>query len=239
MSYALGLTNAEILARRNFSSEEALKAEEIISRRISGEPLQYIIGEADFYGRDFRVGGGVLIPRRDTETLIEGVKKIFRSDEAFCFADWGTGSGCIAVTILLEFPKSRGSMIEISPDALKYARENARRYGVVERVCESEAFDVIVSNPPYIPTGEIGGLMREVRDFEPLNALDGGSDGMKCYREVMTFAERTLKRGGCVVLEAGSLKQAEELERLNDDFFVDGKIFDDGNFPRCLIMRRV
>lgn len=238
LSYALGMTNAEILARAEFSREESRRIDEIISRRVKGEPLQYILGEADFYGRDFHVGDGVLIPRHDTETLIEGVKRIFPNDETFCFADWGTGSGCLAVTILLEFPKSKGQMIEISPDALRYARDNASRYGVDDRLCVSGTFDLIVSNPPYIPTSEINGLMREVRDFEPITALDGGDDGMKFYREVMTFAERTLKRGGYVILEMGSLSQVEEVGKLSDEFFVDGKIFDDGNFPRCLILRR-
>ncbi|MBQ6982911.1 MAG: peptide chain release factor N(5)-glutamine methyltransferase, partial [Synergistaceae bacterium] len=100
-SHALGVGSAEILARAEFSGDEERRIDALISRRVSGEPLQYILGEADFYGRDFAVGKGVLIPRHDTETLIEGVKKVFRKDEIFRFLDWGTGSGCIAITILL------------------------------------------------------------------------------------------------------------------------------------------
>ena len=111
-SHALGVGSAEIFARAEFSGNDERRIEALISRRISGEPLQYILGEADFYGRDFAVGKGVLIPRHDTETLIEGVKKVFRKDEIFRFLDWGTGSGCIAITILLEFPKSEGCMID-------------------------------------------------------------------------------------------------------------------------------
>ena len=240
-SHALGAGNAEILAKAEFSSDEARRIDALISRRISGEPLQYILGEADFCGRDFAVGTGVLIPRHDTETLIEGVKKVFRKDERFRFLDWGTGSGCIAITILLEFPKSEGCMIDTSPDALKYARENLRRYGVECRAEIEEAagdFGLIVSNPPYIPSCEIPGLMREVRDFEPNSALDGGEDGMKFYREIFELAMTRLKRGGYMILETGNLRQLKEIEEYSEEFVSEGEIFDGGNFPRCVIMRR-
>ena len=128
-AHALGLSTTQILARKEFSQNEIEKINSLISRREAGEPLQYIMGEADFYGRDFIVGEGVLIPRHDTETLIEGVKKYFAPEEKFSFLDFGTGSGCIAITILLEFKNSFAYMIEKSDKALTFAKKNLERYG--------------------------------------------------------------------------------------------------------------
>ena len=240
IGHALKIGNAEILLRDEFSHDEELRINALISRRINREPLQYILGEADFYGRDFEVGKGVLIPRHDTETLIDGVKECFSRDEAFTFLDWGTGSGCIAVTILLEFPKSEGVMLDVSPDALNYARKNLTRYQLDERATFSVTgnFDLIISNPPYIPSCEIDGLMRDVRDFEPRNALDGGHDGMKFYREIFTLAINTLKHGGYIIFETGNLQQVNEIENYAG-FKAVNKIFDTGNFPRCIILRRL
>ena len=240
MSHAIGATHTQLLARDSFTDDEAGKIEAVISRRVSGEPLQYILGVADFYGRDFAVGPGVLIPRHDTETLIDGVKKVFAHDEAFRFLDWGTGSGCLAVTILLEFPNASGAAVDVSGEALSYARENAERWGVVDRAEFGDnggEFALIVSNPPYIPSCEIAGLQREIRDFEPTLALDGGHDGMRYYRELQGLAMMRLKRGGYLVLEAGDLGQVRELCGM-EGFTLAGKILDGGNFPRCIIMRR-
>ena len=240
-AHALGVGSAGVLARGTFSPDEAARVDAVISRRISGEPLQYILGEADFYGRDFAVGSGVLIPRHDTETLIDGVKGCFARDEAFRFVDWGTGSGCIAITILLEFPNAEGVMVDVSTDAMSYARRNVERYGLAGRaeICGNVSgdFSLIVSNPPYIPSDEIAGLMRDVRDYEPALALDGGHDGMDCYREILTLAVERLKPGGYIVLEAGNMRQVEELEG-SGDFEACGRVYDTGNFPRCLILRR-
>ena len=237
--HALKIGSAEIFSRAEFSPDESRRIDALISRRINHEPLQYILGEADFYGRDFHVGQGVLIPRHDTETLIDGVKEIFSRDDSFTFLDWGTGSGCIAATVMLEFPKSRGFVHDISNDALKYARENLMRYGVHDRAefGTDGDFDLIISNPPYIPSCEIGGLMNEVRNFEPHTALDGGHDGMTFYREIVALALKTLKHGGYIIFEAGNLKQVDEIETFGG-FQAVGKIFDTGNFPRCIILRR-
>ena len=231
IGHALKIGNAEIFSRDEFSHDEELRIDALISRRINREPLQYILGEADFYGRDFEVGKGVLIPRHDTETLIDGVKECFSRDEAFTFLDWGTGSGCIAVTILLEFPKSEGVMLDVSPDALNYARKNLTRYQLDERATFSVTgnFDLIISNPPYIPSCEIDGLMRDVKDFEP---------GMKFYREIFTLAINTLKLGGYIIFETGNLQQVNEIENYAG-FKAVNKIFDTGNFPRCIILRRL
>ena len=239
-AHALGIDTAGILARAEFSQDETQRINALISRRVNHEPLQYIIGEADFYGRDFYVGKGVLIPRHDTETIIDGVKQCFQRDDTFRFLDWGTGSGCIGATILLEFPNSRGVMLDVSDKALSFAHENLKRYCLNDRADfkVSGEFDLIVSNPPYIPSGEINGLMREVRDFEPITALDGGIDGMTFYREILALAFNNLKSGGYIILETGNFSQLQEIETFRG-FQKAGRVYDTVNFPRCVILRRI
>ena len=132
-SCALGLSSSQIMAREKFSDGEIEKINSLIERRKNHEPLQYIMGVADFYGRDFEVGPGVLIPRHDTETLIEAAKKYFSPEKKFTFLDWGTGSGCIAITLLLEFKNSFAVMLEKSHDAIYYAKKNLERFNLKDR----------------------------------------------------------------------------------------------------------
>ena len=264
--YALSEDTAHIIARREFSPEEAAKIEKVIARREAGEPLQYITGVADFYGRDFHVGFGVLIPRHDTETLIQAVVKHFARYEAFTFTDWGTGSGCIAVSILLEFPKTYAYLVEASPDARRYAEMNLRQYGLTDRAefvadgdvhCRTDGAEFVadgdvhcrtdgakfsqtlpkctltISNPPYIPTGEINGLMKSVREYEPVTALDGGDDGMNFYREIFAKAD-----SDCIILETGNIKQVHALKTMADKYICCDEVRDAGNFPRCLVFTR-
>lgn len=241
IAHALGLSTSQVLARSEFTSEEAAKVESVIVRRENGEPMQYITGEADFYGRDFRVGQGVLIPRHDTEALITGVMKQFARDEAFTFIDWGTGSGCIALTLLLEFPNAYTYMLDISSTAREFARINIERYGLSERAKllatpANLKADVIVSNPPYIPTDEIVSLMRSVRDFEPHTALDGGTDGLRFYGEIFALAVNVGSE--YVFLETGSINQVQSLKTLSSEYYCCDEVLDDGNFPRCLTFKR-
>lgn len=238
-AFALGLNTSQVLARKEFTPEEAAKIDAVIARREAGEPLQYIMGMADFMGRDFCVGPGVLIPREDTAMLIEGVRRCVGNDEAFTFVDWGTGSGCIAVTLLLEFPRAYGYMVEASSEAAKFARINLERYDLTHRAEFTDMIPnckLLVSNPPYIPSGEIDGLMREVRDYEPHSALDGGIDGLKFYREIISLADRS--ECEFVVLEIGGMEQREFLRSASRKFEVSDEILDGGNFPRCIVLRR-
>ena len=241
-AHALGVSTSEILSRKNFSDEEEKKIRELLSRREVGEPLQYIMGQADFYGRDFFVGPGVLIPRHDTETLIEAAKKIFPPEKNFSFLDWGTGSGCIAITLLLEFKNSRGVMLEQSPEALNYAEKNLQRYGLEDRASLNDSstkiFDLIISNPPYIPSHEIDSLMPEVKNYEPRLALDGGEDGMNFYRLILSQARRILKPEGFIIFELGDLNQYRAFKNSGGEFLFAGEIFDGGNFPRAIILRK-
>lgn len=240
-AFALGMSTSEVFARKSFSPEEEAKIDEVLSRRENGEPLQYIMGIADFGGRDFRVGTGVLIPRADTLTVIEGVRRCVGRDDEFRFVDWGTGSGCVAVSLLLEYPGAYGYMVERSVEAAEFARVNLEHYGLTARaeiVSNADGLRncrVLVSNPPYIPSGEIAGLMREVRDFEPREALDGGADGMKYYRELIALAEGM--KPEFMVLEVGSLKQVEFLRKASQEFALTEEILDDGGFPRSVVLK--
>ena len=245
ISHALGVSHSNILVKEEFSRDECAKIDDLISRRINGEPLQYIIGEADFYGRDFHVGTGVLIPRRDTETLIEAMKFFAGHDESFCFADWGTGSGCIAITIMLEFMNSYAYMIEQSKDAITYANHNLERYNLTHRAkIISRLEDItrkcrfIISNPPYIPSCEINGLMKTVRDYEPLSALDGGHDGMNFYRLIMNHSLRVLDDDGYIIFETGNMNQIHALESVSENFVFVREFYDENQFPRCIALRR-
>ncbi|HOC81569.1 MAG: Release factor glutamine methyltransferase [Synergistetes bacterium ADurb.Bin155] len=193
---------------------------EALERRAAREPLQYITGVCEFMGRTFRVGPGCLVPRPETELLVLESSKYFREGT---FLDWGTGSGCIAASILLENPESRCVAVDGSPRAIAWAWRNFKERGLLGRclLCHSPSFEripmppggfgMIVSNPPYIPTGVIPGLMPEVSRYEPLCALDGGDDGSDHYRSLARWARTALAPGGALIVEMGSDEQAEEL----------------------------
>ena len=242
MSFALGLNTSQILARREFSPDETEKIISVIMRREAHEPLQYILGEAEFFGRDFCVGEGVLIPRHDTETLIEAALKHIPHEEKFSFIDWGTGSGCIAVTLMLEFTKSFAYMIENNPDAAKFASLNLEHYNLTHRakiISSAEGISecrFIISNPPYIPSHEIASLMNDVKDYEPHSALDGGEDGMKFYMEIFSLSEKI--HCEYIILETGSINQVQSLKNISRNFICCDEILNNGNFPRCLVFRR-
>src|SRR5690349_12967295 len=177
-----------------------------IARRAAGEPAQYITGVQDFYGRSFRVTPDVLIPRPETELLVEAALGVMQAEAVVC--DVGTGSGCIAVTLLCERADARAVAIDISEAALVVARENARELGVEDRISlrvsdcfaaldrSADQFDLIVSNPPYVSAKALPGLQREVRDHEPLVALSPGGDGLGVIQRLLTDAPEFLRAHG-------------------------------------------
>lgn len=238
---ALNISSTEFYLKNNdFTQEELEKINILISRRENNEPLQYIFGEADFYGREFYVGKGVLIPRNDTETLINAALKLTPKDSQIKFLDWGTGSGCIGITLLLERENSFAYLLEKNQDAIFYAKKNISRYKLEERVKFSlpdEKIDLLISNPPYIPSNEIAGLMPEVKNYEPHSALDGGIDGMKFYRKIFSEAKNILKSGGFLILEMGNNFQVEYLRNFSNEFKFIESFFDNGNFLRCMVWR--
>lgn len=190
-------------------TQDAQKEYEIaVQKRAEHIPLQYIIGEQEFMGLRFKVNSNVLIPRQDTETLVEQVLKIVKP--GMKVLDLCTGSGCVLISVLKNAPELTGVGSDISKTALLVAKENAKMHEVDADWIRSDlfdnitdTFDVIMANPPYIPTGEILSLMPEVRDFEPENALDGGADGLDFYRKIAGQVKDYLNPGGYVYMEIG------------------------------------
>ena len=190
-------------------TQDAQKEYEIaVQKRAEHIPLQYIVGEQEFMGLRFKVNSNVLIPRQDTETLVEQVLKIVKP--GMKVLDLCTGSGCVLISVLKNAPELTGMGSDISKTALLVAKENAKLHEVDAEWVRSdlfdnitETFDVIMANPPYIPTGEILSLMPEVRDFEPENALDGGTDGLDFYRKIAGQVKDYLNPGGYVYMEIG------------------------------------
>ena len=186
----------------------------MVARRARREPLQYILGTQEFMGVEFDVTPAVLIPRPDTAALVE--EAVRRGAEARRVLDIGVGSGCIAVSIARLLPGSEVFGVERSPEALAIARRNAEKHGVTVALFEGslfepfpgQRFDLIVSNPPYIPTGDLENLQPEVRDFEPRGALDGGADGLDYYRLIIPAAPDYLSPDGLLLFEVG-IGQAE------------------------------
>ena len=211
--HLLGKDKAWLMAHLNedLAATKAAFYTQLLERRRAGEHIQYIIGETEFYGLPFRVTRDVLIPRPETEHLVEKVIAMAAWPREPRIVDVGTGSGCIAVALAHKLPQARITAIDISAAALAVAEENAQRNGVAVRFLQGdllapvagEAFDFLVSNPPYVPTADRASLSVEVRDFEPATALFAGDDGLEVYRSLIPAAFDALNPGGFVVLEIG------------------------------------
>ncbi|WP_432822015.1 peptide chain release factor N(5)-glutamine methyltransferase [Trichloromonas sp.] len=223
LANALGLDRVGLYLNfdRPLSADEQAVFRQQVSRRARREPVQYILGETEFWSLALRVSPDVLIPRADTEVLVEEALK--KGAGACSLLDVGTGSGAIAVALASELPEARIEAVDLSSAALAVASDNARRHGVDGRIVFREAdlyglnggpFDLILSNPPYIPTGDMADLMPEVRDFEPQLALRGGDDdGLAAYRSLAAASARLLHPGGWLLVEVG-IGQADAVRRL-------------------------
>lgn len=200
----------------------------LLDLRAKGEPLQYIIGYVDFLDLKIKVGRGVLIPRPETELLtqeaiIEGRRQ---KNSSLTILDLCTGSGCISLCLAREFPDADIYGSDISEAAIKYAEINAKineikniaflRGSLFKPIKEPLTFDLIISNPPYIRTSDIDKLQREIKEWEPLEALDGGADGLDFYRKIFSGAERYLKKNGKIILEV-AFDQAEAVTEIAED----------------------
>jgi release factor glutamine methyltransferase len=214
---ALGLDRIKLIveAERPLAEGELGRYRDLIKRRRVGEPIAYILGRREFYALPMVVDRRVLIPRPDTEVLVETALNATRAQHLYGrMLDLCTGSGCVAIAFAKERPTWRVTAVDLSPDAASVARENVQRAGVVHNLAVLEGdlfapvpadarFELITANPPYIPSGDIAGLDADVRDFEPRLALDGGADGLQVTRRLIAEAGRYLTPGGLLALEGG------------------------------------
>lgn len=227
----------------------------LIKRRGEREPLQYILGGTSFCGLEITTNRHVLIPRPETELLAERAWEFLRQLQAGgqttpTVLDFGTGSGCLAITLAVKFPQARICALDVSEGALDVARQNAQRHQVTERIQfylgdgfaalpAGSRFDLLVSNPPYIPTGELQTLQPEVRDYEPRLALDGGPDGLETMRRLADEAGAWMPKGGCAIIEfADGQDQAVAEIFSKHPWAVDRVEQDYSNRPRILIAYR-
>ena len=205
----------------------------MVQRRLSGEPFQHIVGKGSFYGRDFSVDNNVLIPRPETELLIERLKIRGKVNSLL---DIGTGSGCIAITASLEELAEKIFATDHSQSALNVAKENMKKFSVTNIKMTAHdflqsrfksKFDVVLSNPPYVAKDDIAGLQIEVRDYDPHSALTDNADGLSFYRRFAEQFDYLLKPGGILILEFGKNKQKDDIEKifikagLKTEFFKD------------------
>jgi release factor glutamine methyltransferase len=221
----LDLTGMIAAATRPVTAAEAARIEDFAGRRLEGEPVARILDSREFWGLPLQLSAATLVPRPDTETVVALALQMLRAGpgaDRARIVDIGTGSGAILLALLSELPDAMGVGTDISAAALRTASANARNLGLARRAafvaCDyasalSGPFDLIVSNPPYIRSGEINDLAREVRDHDPRGALDGGSDGLDAYRALVPQAVRLLAPGGGLALEVGH-DQSADVEQL-------------------------
>lgn len=254
LSFILGKDRTFLISHAEDEVDENTlgRLREFVQRRATGEPLQYITGVQDFYGREFLVTPDVLIPRPETELLVEAALQIVDDSGAPFICDVGTGSGCIAVTLLCEIVYARAVAIDKSPAALEIAKVNAQKQSVADRTLfvvsdcfdsidsRDHEFDLIVSNPPYVNESALAGLQREVRDHEPLVALSPGPDGLSVIRRLIDEAPTFVKPNGYMILEIG-FDQGEAVKGL-----VDGSAWslceirpDLQGIPRIVVLQKI
>lgn len=225
LGFAIGADRTYLLTNphTDVSADKESRFRDFLARRCAREPFQHITGVQEFYGLDFRVTPDVLIPRPETEVLVEAAVGFLKGKETPTFAEVGVGSGCISVSILHSVPSASAIGLEISEAAMEIASENAMRHGVLSRLelrlsdvfsaLTVEKFDLIASNPPYIPLKEFAGLQPEVRNFDPRQALTDEGDGLSVIRKIIEHSPHFLKKGGALLIEIG-FGQGDEVKAM-------------------------
>ena len=250
LSFVLQKDAAFLIAHPEYelTADRKLLFQSCVRRRSRHEPFQYITGRQEFYGLDFLVTPDVLIPRPETEILVEAAIEILPDKESSNICEIGVGSGCISVAILRNLSNAHAIGVDISESALAVARRNAEMHGVAGRlvlktgdVFEGVAgtFDLIVSNPPYVPAGDIASLQAEVRDFEPHVALDGGGMGLDIVERIVHEAPAHLKTAGILLLEIGFDQSGRVRSLFDPDLWHDPEFLTDlQGFPRIVRISR-
>jgi release factor glutamine methyltransferase len=251
LGHALGCKRIDLYVRsEELTSEEQRAAfRALIKKRVEGCPVAYLVGRREFYQLTFNVTPAVLIPRPETEHLVMECLRLLKGKDAPRVLDVGAGSGCIALSIAHQHKTASVTGVDISPEALEVARHNAAKHGL-QRVrflagdlfepVRGETFDVIVSNPPYIAANEWAGLAKEVRDFEPKLALDGGPDGLDVYRRLIPESLSYLMTGGHLALEIGATQESAVRELIDsaNGFDAIATRLDGQKLPRVVEARK-
>ncbi|NDV20588.1 peptide chain release factor N(5)-glutamine methyltransferase [Pseudodesulfovibrio sp. JC047] len=237
VAHVLGCTRLSLVIDRDrcVSTAELQQIQSLVERRALGEPIAYILGKKEFYGLDFAVTPDVLIPRPETEHIVETIEAMYALDASFRFADLGTGSGILAVTIASLYPKSKCVAVDLSPAALVVAQKNARAHGVASQLDFRQAdftsesiganeFECIVSNPPYVTEAEFEAASHEVTRFEPTMALVSGVDGLDHVRAMLAGVCDALVHGGRFLMEIGCGQGASVQKIMHDDFPQFGQV---------------
>ena len=250
LSKVLNKSREQILIRlnQNMKNTEVSAFDNLIQRRLHKEPIAYIINEKEFWSKKFQVNKNTLIPRPETELLVEDLIKIYKNKN-ISLLDVGTGSGCIIISLLSELPNSKGLGIDISSSALKIAKHNALLHKVEDRIkfynksiinlfnCK---FDLIVSNPPYIDAKNIKNLDDDIKKYEPLIALNGGNDGLDVIKKVIYKAKEILKINGRLAIEIGNWQSKKVSKELKiNNFIIEKYIKDYKDNTRCLISKLI
>ena len=250
LSHVLKIGREELLLSLNtiINKKDYRKFIELALRRQKGEPIAYIVGFKEFWKYKYIVNPDVLIPRPDTEVIVEEALKLIPEDASFKILDIGTGSGCIIISILKERKKCFGVGIDISKKALKVAKINAKMQQIKNRIkfvnYDIDKFyfgkyDIILSNPPYINSFGINYLDRDIKNYEPKVALDGGIDGLSCINTVIKRSSKLLKKKGKLIFEIDSNQLGKTRKLLNKkDFFINKIAKDLENNDRCLLLTR-
>ena len=233
----------------NLSNELISNFESLLKRRKKKEPVAYILNYKEFWKNNFYVDQNVLIPRPDTEVLVEQIIKLYGKQKKLSILDIGTGSGCIIISILKERQKFRGAAIDISKKALNIAKYNAKIHHLSNRIkfykssvdnFFKDKYDLIVSNPPYISRLKIKYLDKDILGFEPIQALEGGTNGFNVFSKIVKKSSTLLKIGGKLVLEIGFDQKFEMIKLLNkNNFFVNKIVKDYGGRDRCVICTKL
>lgn len=250
LMFTLGRDRTFLFAHNEYklTTDESITFDRGVARREAREPFQHIVGKQEFYGLDFEVSPDVLIPRPETELLVEAAVDAARTNKITRILEVGTGSGCIVISVLHSVPTATATAVDISQKALEIAMKNAVKHAVAERIeflisdiydaIGDGRFDVIVSNPPYIPADDIPELQAEVRDFDPITALTDGADGLSIIRRIVADAPRFLSKDGEIMIEIGFGQAADVREMFDRDIWLEPLFINDlQGIARVVIVR--
>lgn len=257
LAHILGIEPKNISPNIEITEHQAALLDDMLKERCNHRPIDKIIGKKGFYKYDFAVSDDVLSPRYDTEILVEKTIELLAPSQNANILELGVGSGCIILSVLADLPFVSGVGIDVSDAALAITDINAENLkieperlnllkaswfdeDIIEKLSDYAPFDMVVSNPPYIATSEIDKLDTEVKDFDPLIALDGGTDGLKDYNRILQVSEKLLKPNGIIILEAGDGQQLRQIKQMAEGYKMQClKILKDlNNIDRCIILKK-